>query len=134
MCWTTVTSLGCRPLPMVSCQQDHLRSGASAKVGSLQGFVQSDGDCEERGSSTFPVHEVRCLLFWALQWNITVLLRQWSSISWQACMSAAGQAGGGGAGSLEAAARAVQQGTSCKPATGCRPRAGRPACSPSMCA
>lgn len=29
-----------------------------AKLGSLQQFVKSDGDCEERGSSVFAVNEV----------------------------------------------------------------------------
>ena len=32
-----------------------------AKLGSLQQFVKSDGDCEERGSSVFAVKEV-CVL------------------------------------------------------------------------
>ena len=29
------------------------------KMGSLQAFVRSDSDCEERGCSAFPVHQVR---------------------------------------------------------------------------
>ena len=33
--------------------------GLGVKVGSLQQFVHSDGDCEDRGPSAFPVHEVR---------------------------------------------------------------------------
>jgi hypothetical protein len=36
----------------------------SAKIGSLQQFVAADGDCEERGCSSFPVQEVHkiCVL------------------------------------------------------------------------
>jgi len=32
--------------------------GLGVKVGSLQQFVHSDGDCEDRGPSAFPVHQV----------------------------------------------------------------------------
>lgn len=37
---------------------------AARKVGSLQQFVKADSDCEERGPSAFPVHEVHkiCIL------------------------------------------------------------------------
>lgn len=33
-------------------------TGGAVKVGSLQQFVESEGDCEERGYSGFPVQEV----------------------------------------------------------------------------
>ena len=33
--------------------------GLGVKVGSLQQFVHSDGDCEDRGPSAFPVHQAR---------------------------------------------------------------------------
>ncbi|KAF8073104.1 PI4KG4 [Scenedesmus sp. PABB004] len=33
-------------------------AGGAVKVGSLQAFVESEGDCEERGVSGFPVHQV----------------------------------------------------------------------------
>jgi len=57
---------GVPPTAMVTCLQR--RSSADitgavsleeAKLGSLQQFVKSDGDCEERGSSIFAVMEVR---------------------------------------------------------------------------
>lgn len=32
--------------------------GGAVKVGSLQQFVEAEGDCEERGYSSFPVQEV----------------------------------------------------------------------------
>jgi len=57
---------GVPPTAMVTCLQR--RSSADitgavsleeAKLGSLQQFVKSDGDCEERGSSVFAVKEVR---------------------------------------------------------------------------
>jgi hypothetical protein len=32
--------------------------GGAVKVGSLQQFVDAEGDCEERGYSSFPVQEV----------------------------------------------------------------------------
>ena len=44
------------PTALVSCRQD-LASGET-KLGSLQGFVPSDGDCEEHGPSAFPTQEV----------------------------------------------------------------------------
>ena len=47
---------GVPPTALAACRQD-LSTGES-KVGSLQGFVRSDGDCEERGPSAFPVQEV----------------------------------------------------------------------------
>ncbi len=34
------------------------RSSKNVKVGSLQRFVESDGDCEEWGASQFPVEDV----------------------------------------------------------------------------
>ena len=48
---------GVPPTALASCRQD--LSTWETKVGSLQGFVPSDGDCEERGPSPFPVHEVK---------------------------------------------------------------------------
>ena len=33
-------------------------AGLGTKVGSLQQFVHAEGDCEDRGPSAFPVHEV----------------------------------------------------------------------------
>ena len=57
---------GVPPTAMVTCLQRKSSADitgavslAEAKLGSLQQFVQSDGDCEERGSSIFAVKEVR---------------------------------------------------------------------------
>jgi len=57
---------GVPPTAMVTCLQRTSSavitgavSLAEAKLGSLQQFVKSDGDCEERGSSIFAVKEVR---------------------------------------------------------------------------
>lgn len=56
---------GVPPTAMVTCLQRRPSAdimGAvsleEAKLGSLQQFVQSDGDCEERGSSVFAVKQV----------------------------------------------------------------------------
>ncbi len=35
-----------------------IEPGLGVKVGSLQQFVHSDGDCEDRGPSAFPIHQV----------------------------------------------------------------------------
>lgn len=56
---------GVPPTAMVTCLQRRSSADitgavslAEAKLGSLQQFVKSDGDCEERGSSIFAVKEV----------------------------------------------------------------------------
>ena len=54
--------------------------GLGVKVGSLQQFVHSDGDCEDRGPSAFPVHQVRfgnqvLLLTSAEMWLRTKLVK-----------------------------------------------------------
>lgn len=54
---------GVPPTALVACQQQANVAGRVAevtgqKIGSLQQFVEADGDCEERGSSAFPVSEV----------------------------------------------------------------------------
>lgn len=58
---------GVPPTAMVTCLQRRPSADITgavsleeAKLGSLQQFVKSDGDCEERGSSVFAVKEV-CL-------------------------------------------------------------------------
>eukprot|EP00878_Enallax_costatus_P000279 GHUV01000350.1.p1 GENE.GHUV01000350.1~~GHUV01000350.1.p1 ORF type:complete len:646 (+),score=230.80 GHUV01000350.1:469-2406(+) len=48
---------GVPPTALVSAYVDSVEGGA-VKIGSLQQFIQSDGDCEERGYSQFPLHEV----------------------------------------------------------------------------
>lgn len=48
---------GVPPTALVSACVDGAEGGA-VKVGSLQQFVESEGDCEERGYSQFPLHEV----------------------------------------------------------------------------
>eukprot|EP00879_Flechtneria_rotunda_P001456 GHRR01001610.1.p1 GENE.GHRR01001610.1~~GHRR01001610.1.p1 ORF type:complete len:608 (+),score=281.81 GHRR01001610.1:779-2602(+) len=48
---------GVPPTALVSAFVDSPEGGA-VKVGSLQQFVESEGDCEERGYSSFPVQEV----------------------------------------------------------------------------
>ena len=52
---------GVPPTALVSCKQDPGRPGmhgTEVKVGSLQAFVGSDSDCEERGPQAFPTSEV----------------------------------------------------------------------------
>eukprot|EP00891_Asterochloris_glomerata_P006752 jgi/Astpho2/6752/Aster-06767 len=56
---------GVPPTALVSCQQRTSMDADSVlfpmedvKVGSLQHYVRSEGDCEERGCSSFPVEEV----------------------------------------------------------------------------
>ena len=46
------------------------------KVGSLQHYVRSEGDCEERGCSSFPVEEVGCRCS-ALDAAASFVLRRW---------------------------------------------------------
>jgi hypothetical protein len=48
---------GVPPTALVSCYVNQ-PSGGTVKVGSLQQFVASEGDCEERGVSQFPAQEV----------------------------------------------------------------------------
>lgn len=48
---------GVPPTALVSCFVNQA-SGGAVKVGSLQQFVDSEGDCEERGTSHFPTSEV----------------------------------------------------------------------------
>ena len=61
---------GVPPTAMVTCLQRRPSADITgavsleeAKLGSLQQFVKSDGDCEERGSSVFAVKEVRHCFF-----------------------------------------------------------------------
>jgi len=49
---------GVPPTTMASLKDYHSSSALHRKVGSFQQFVQHDVDCEEMGSSNFPVHEV----------------------------------------------------------------------------
>ena len=52
---------GVPPTALVSCKQDQGAQGmygTEVKVGSLQAFVGSDSDCEERGPHAFPTSEV----------------------------------------------------------------------------
>jgi hypothetical protein len=49
---------GVPPTALVSCFVNQPTGGA-VKVGSLQQFVDSEGDCEERGTSHFPINEVQ---------------------------------------------------------------------------
>ena len=52
---------GVPPTALVSCKQDQGLPGlevGEVKVGSLQAFVGSDSDCEERGPHAFPTAEV----------------------------------------------------------------------------
>jgi hypothetical protein len=48
---------GVPPTALVSAYVNS-EAGGAVKVGSLQQFIQSDGDCEERGHSHFPLQEV----------------------------------------------------------------------------
>lgn len=48
---------GVPPTALVSAFVD-ASDGGAVKVGSLQQFVEAEGDCEERGYSSFPVQEV----------------------------------------------------------------------------
>ncbi|KAK9861315.1 hypothetical protein WJX84_011048 [Apatococcus fuscideae] len=43
---------------MVACQEQGQPLSRNVKVGSLQKYVDSDGDCEEWGASQFPVEDV----------------------------------------------------------------------------
>ena len=79
---------GVPPTAMVTCLQRRPSADISgaisleeAKLGSLQQFVKSDGDCEERGSSIFAVKEVQlhscpinCTAPWQMQFLLDYLL------------------------------------------------------------
>jgi hypothetical protein len=52
-----LAAAGVPPTALVSAFVD-ASDGGAVKVGSLQQFVDAEGDCEERGYSSFPVQEV----------------------------------------------------------------------------
>lgn len=64
-------AVGVPPTALVSAFVNAIDGGA-VKVGSLQQFVEAEGDCEERGYSSFPVQEVH---------KIAVLVSR--KLSWQ---------------------------------------------------
>ncbi|CAL5224925.1 g7694 [Coccomyxa viridis] len=49
---------GVPPTALVSCHASASPASADGKVGSLQAYVEAEGDCEERGISHLPAHEV----------------------------------------------------------------------------
>lgn len=83
---------GVPPTAMVSCKPAEDGDGYSAhgpKVGSLQQFVEAEGDCEERGCSAFPVEQVHKICVLDIRLANTdrnggnILVRRSTSGSWE---------------------------------------------------
>ncbi len=64
-------------------------AGAEVKIGSLQQFVKSESDCEERGVDQFPVDEVHKIAI--LDMRLGELRERWSAAEGHGGRSVVGQ-------------------------------------------
>ncbi|CAL8472363.1 g11906 [Coccomyxa elongata] len=80
---------GVPPTALVSCHAGSEAASDGAKVGSLQAFVEAEGDCEERGISAFPVREVHKIALLDMRLGNcdrnggNILVRKGADCSWE---------------------------------------------------